>query len=142
MDLTLIKNYEVGKVSLDIKEMKSQLKISEIKKENIKDLKNTLILIMAKTLELNPKGRTITNPDSFNLLSEVIINRFGELELQEIEFALKYGIVGAYGTIYNELSIDTVFGWILTYKEIDKPKRLNKKWSDMDNFEKSQYFYL
>jgi hypothetical protein len=140
MEVVLFKNYEVGKISMDVKKLKSQMTIAEIKVNNYKELKSTLIFVIVKVLELNPKSRIITNTEAFNLLSELIIERFGKLEIQEIEFALKCGITGVYGSIYNDISIDVVYGWINSYIQNDKIIRNNKSYEEMDEIEKAKYY--
>jgi len=143
-------NIEMAKIeSVESKEYllllhkKQALKNEFDKIDNTKVVQTELVLIISKYLAMNIKGRAITNDEGLILLSEVILNDHGNLGLNEIAFALKRGIVGAYGVIYNDISIDTVFNWITQYKEIDRPKikekdytNFSEKYKRLENYEK------
>ena len=112
-----------------VEEMNPQKSIREIlsnsidKKSDFKAITATIILIASKYLSLNVKGKGITNEAGFSLLSEFIITECGNLELQEIEYIFKKGVLGRFGEIYNDISIDTICGkngWIETYYKTDR----------------------
>lgn len=121
-------NYQVGLTPYKIQDFKYDKSISEIIriKENENPIRGTIILILSTYLPLNIKSKSITSKESINLIIEHFINECGNLELQEIEFIIKSGIMGKFGTIYNDISIDTICGkdgWIETYYNTERIKR-------------------
>lgn len=74
--------------------------------------------IMSTYLSANIKGKAITNHNSLDMIFEYITEECGNLELQEINFVFKSGVMGKFGIIYNDISIDTICGkdgWFETY---------------------------
>lgn len=120
MDILTYKNYQVGLTPYKIQDLKYDKSISEILmiKENENPVHGTIILILSTYLPMNVKSKAITSKEAINLLIEFIKNECGNLELQEVEFVIKSGIIGKFGTIYNDISIDTICGkdgWFETY---------------------------
>lgn len=104
-----------------IEDMKPAKSIKEL--TDIKGVQATIITLAAKYLSLNTKGKAITNETGFLLISEYIMDECSNLELQEIEYIFKRGILGRFGEIYNDISIDTICGkngWIETYYKTDR----------------------
>lgn len=126
-----IVNYQPGKIS-KIDDMKPAKSIGDLIKKNAdpKTIQAAIITIAAKYLSLNAKGKAITNEAGFLLISEFIMDECPNLELQEIEYIFKRGVMGRFGEIYNDISIDTICGkngWIETYYKTDrmnKPERV------------------
>lgn len=87
-------------------------------------LAHELMRIISKYLEINIKSRAINSSGAIELIFEYIITECSNLELQEIDFIFRSGIMGKFGVIYNDISIDTICGkdgWIETYyKEFRK----------------------
>lgn len=77
-----------------------------------------LLRIASLYLSANVKSRAINTEHSMNILFDYIIEDCGNLELQEINFIFRNGIIGKFGVIFNDISIDTICGvggWIETY---------------------------
>lgn len=100
---------------------------TDIDKVVIKKVIRTYILNAAyKYLSINQKSRALTDQHAINMLTEYIVDDCGSLELREIEFIFKNGIMGKFGIIYNDISIDTICGvdgWIEKYYKDFRPKR-------------------
>ena len=119
-DLLIYKNYAIGQAPAKIENFKYAESISDIllKKENDIPLSTSIIVILSKYLPLNVKARSITSKEAVELIVEHIKTECGNLELQEIEWIFKNGIMGRFGEIYNDISIDTICGkngWLETY---------------------------
>jgi len=120
MDIATYNNYQVGLAPAKVQDLKYDKSISEIlvNKENHKPISGTIILILSTYLPLNLKGRAIKESMAINLIIEYIKSECANLELQEIEFVIKSGIMGKFGTIFNDISIDTICGkdgWFEVY---------------------------
>jgi len=87
------------------------------------DIKKVIYMVIMKYLQAFDIDRIKINDAGVEILVEQIILEHGNLELQELEYALKKGLVGAYGAIYGDIRIDTVFTWFTTYKEQDRRNR-------------------
>lgn len=102
-------------------------------KKEMAYLKAAILRIVNKYLTVNVKGKAISTPEQLEILIEEIINTYGNLELQEIAFVLKNGVLGKYGVIYNDISLDTILGkydrktntggWFSCYYELQKGHR-------------------
>jgi hypothetical protein len=108
--------HKIGEIPNKVQEFEYKPTISEmIERKEIyptieKEIKGQIILILGTYLPLNVKGKSITSKEAINLLTEQIINDFPNLEIQEIEFIIKNGILGKFGVIYNDISLDTILG--------------------------------
>lgn len=123
--------YKLGQL-VPINEMLPEKSISEMltnsfDKEGVKkDLTAFIMIVAAHYLSLNVKSRAITTEAGYKLISEFIITECKNLELQEIEHIFKKGVLGRYGEIYNDISIDTICGkngWIEMYYKTDRKDR-------------------
>lgn len=120
MDILTYKNYQVGLTPYKVQDLKYDKSISEILmiKENENPIHGTIILILSTYLSINMKSKAITSKEAINLIIDYIKNECGNLELQEVEFVIKSGVMGKFGVIYNDISIDTICGkdgWFETY---------------------------
>lgn len=120
MDILTYKNYQVGLTPYKVQDLKYDKSISEILmiKENENPIHGTIILILSTYLSINMKSKAITSKEAINLIIDYIKNECGNLELQEVEFVIKSGVMGKFGIIYNDISIDTICGkdgWFETY---------------------------
>ena len=125
--LNHVVNYEIGKVPTTVEQFNFKPSISELSKSIDKDIvEATIFSIAGKYLNANVKGRSITDKFTVDMLIEYFMTECGNLELQEIEFIFKSGIMGKYGIIYNDISIDTICGtdgWVGKYYANDRKKR-------------------
>ena len=120
MDILTYKNYQVGLTPYKVQDLKYDKSISEILmiKENENPIHGTIILILSTYLSINMKSKAITSKEAINLIIDYIKNECGNLDLQEVEFVIKSGVMGKFGVIYNDISIDTICGkdgWFETY---------------------------
>lgn len=113
---------------MQVKNMQQQPTIKMMLVADKKRTIQTLAKLISHYLEMNVKGRSITKPAAFKLMLDEIVTKYRFLELQEIEYIFRNGILGKYGIIYNDISIDTICGeggWVqryLTEERIKKPK--------------------
>lgn len=80
------------------------------------------------------------------LLCETIINNFGNLELQEVEYVLKNGVAGRFGTIYRTVDISTICGvgencWFENYYKTDRQSRPEPNGFIYEKVKKGGSFY-
>ena len=116
-----------------VEEMKPERSINDIISKNdseatVKAIQATIIAIAAKYLSMNPKGKAITNDAGFLMIAEFIISECKNLEFQELEYIFKKGVMGRFGEIYNDISIDTICGvngWIENYYKTDRRRRID-----------------
>ena len=90
------------------------------------DKKIGISSIMYKYLSNNVKGKGLLTPDQVNLVTEFIINDCSNLQLEEINLIFRNGVLGRYGTIFNDISMDVICGkdgWIEQFYKNDRPKR-------------------
>ncbi len=121
-------NYQIGKCP-KIDEMVPTKSISDIliNKENTKPLKGLLLGIFARYLSVNIKGRNISNEFGYKLMIDFILNDCKNLELQEVEYIFKNGVMGRFGQLYNDISVDTICGingWIEMYYKEHRKNRM------------------
>jgi hypothetical protein len=79
---------------------------------------------------MNVKLKNINTEAQLELLIEHIMTECDNLELQEIEYIFKSGIKGVFGTIYNDISIDTICGkegWFESYYRDHRVRRQEPK---------------
>lgn len=84
----------------------------------VENVTTEIYRIMAEYMALNIKSRSINTATGLDVLFEYITEECGNLELQELNFIFKSGIMGKFGIIYNDISIDTICGkdgWFETY---------------------------
>lgn len=127
----------VGEVPISIEKINGYLPtIGEIITSEPNQLVTTkvvkvyLLRIAYKYLSANQKSRSVCDATSVNILVEFITDECRNLELREVEFIFKNGIAGRFGTIYNDISLDTIIGengWIETYYKNIRPKRQEVK---------------
>lgn len=82
-------------------------------------------MLLREYLQIYNTEMINSNKLGVKILIDEIISQHGNLELQEVEFLIKKGLVGTYGPIYSEIRIDTIFNWIIQYKEnhrINRPE--------------------
>lgn len=136
MQIVKISNetYEIGKVST-VSEMLPEKSIYELihnsydKEMTKKEISKLIVLIAGNYLMLNAKGKGITNEYGFKLISDYIMDECKNLELQEIEYIFKKGVLGRFGEIFNDISIDTICGkggWIEYYCKNDRKNKPQK----------------
>lgn len=114
-------------VSMDITEMADYTPtVGELVKVNKEVVKLKVMEIMARHLSTNIKTKGITSERSIHQVIDFILVRCKNLEIQEVDFIFMNGVLGQYGTIYNDISIDTICGidgWIESYYKQDRWKR-------------------
>ena len=115
-----------------INEMKFTPSIGELKKDFESEviLRDEIMKIAASYLSLNIKSKSINSDTGLMLVVDFILEECSNLEIQEINFIFKSGIMGKFGVIYNDISIDTICGkegWIETYYKDFRKLRHEKK---------------
>ena len=115
-----------------INEMKFTPSIGELKKDFESEviLRDEIMKIAASYLSLNIKSKSINSDTGLMLVVDFILEECSNLEIQEINFIFKSGIMGKFGVIYNDISIDTICGkegWIETYYKDFRKFRPEKK---------------
>lgn len=115
-----------------INEMKFTPSIGELKKDFESEviLRDEIMKIAASYLSLNIKSKSINSDTGLMLVVDFILEECSNLEIQEINFIFKSGIMGKFGVIYNDISIDTICGkdgWIETYYKDFRKLRPEKK---------------
>lgn len=112
-----VDHFEVVSVS-HVTEMKIGVySISELAKIDEKNTKIEIVKIISKYLAMTSKVKNL-NEIWFQLITDHILSECKNLELQEIDFIFKKGIMGAMGNNYQEIFIDTITGvdgWIENY---------------------------
>jgi hypothetical protein len=91
-------------------------------------IKIPIIQLIIVTLKaLNIKSKSINTDEGLMLVIDYILEECGNLELQEVNFIFRNGIMGKFGVIYNDISIDTICGkegWIeIYYRDFRKFKK-------------------
>jgi hypothetical protein len=116
-----IKEY-IENLPKKVEEIKYSVSISQME---VTVVKTAITFIMHKYLSNNIKGKSIIEPSQINLVIDFIIDECKNLQLNEISIIFKNGVLGRYGTIFNEISIDTICGidgWIEKYYQLDRKK--------------------
>lgn len=103
-----------------VRDMQYQPTIREMMQQpdQVNPVKGTIAVIAAKYLALNIKGKSLTQAAAFDIMVEHIVSECSNLEIQEIDYIFRSGVLGKFGTIYNDISLDTICGadgWIETY---------------------------
>lgn len=91
--------------------------ISELAKIDLTKTKIEMVKIMAKYLSISSKVKNL-NDTWYELIIEHLNQNCKNLELSEIDYIFKNGIMGTLGNNYQEIAIDTITGengWIETY---------------------------
>jgi hypothetical protein len=97
----------------ELNEKLSMILIAESKKVT----KATIAIIIGKYFSMTGKAKNISK-DMISILVDYLMVNCQNLELQEIDFIFKNGILGKFGTIYDEIYLDTITGdkgWIERY---------------------------
>lgn len=115
-----------------INEMKFTPSIGELKKDFESEviLRDEIMKIAASFLSLNIKSKSINSDAGLMMVVDFILEECSNLEIQEINFIFRSGIMGKFGVIYNDISIDTICGkegWIETYYKDFRKFRPEKK---------------
>lgn len=113
------KNYEDFKHTLSIGEMDKSPEMSM-------HMNAEIIKIINKWSKVNPKAKNLCETETQILIVEHLTENCSNLELQEVNYIFKQGIKGAYGIIYNDITIDAVCGkggWIEAYYKESRHKR-------------------
>ena len=115
-----------------INEMKFTPSIGELKKDFESEviLRDEIMKIAASYLSLNIKSKSINSDAGLIIVVDFILEECSNLELQEINFIFRSGVMGKFGVIYNDISIDTICGkegWIETYYKYFRKFRPEKK---------------
>lgn len=115
-----------------INEMEMTFSIGELKKDFESEviLRDEIMRIAASYLSLNIKSKSINSDAGLMIVVDFILEECSNLELQEINFIFRSGIMGKFGVIYNDISIDTICGkegWIETYYKDFRKLRPEKK---------------
>ena len=105
--------------------MKFTPSIGELKKDFESEviLRDEIMKIAASYLSLNIKSKSINSDAGLIIVVDFILEECSNLELQEINFIFRSGVMGKFGVIYNDISIDTICGkngWIETYYKTDR----------------------
>lgn len=103
-------------------QVKYGLTISETSE---KETKLFVLAIMKKYLSSNVKGKSIMEPSQIELILDFIFEECKNLQIEELNIIFRNGVLGRYGTIFNDISIDTICGkegWIESYYKHDRPK--------------------
>lgn len=122
-------NYVKKEYPVKILDMIPTYSIGELNNgyENEIVIRSELMLIMAKWLSLNIKSKSINTDEGLMLVIDYILEDCSNLELQEVNFIFRNGVMGKFGVIYNDISIDTICGkegWIESYyKDFRKFKK-------------------
>jgi len=132
MDIATYNNYQVSRIPYKVQELSYSESLSEILTDprNEKPITGTIILILSTYLPANVKSKAITTTEAINMICDFFINECSNLELTEIEWIIRAGIMGRLGTIYNDISIDTICGidgWVETYYKLCRPQRPEPK---------------
>jgi len=104
--------------------------------------------IISEYLAINIKSKSINTSAGISIIFEYITEECSNLELQEINFIFKSGVMGKFGVIYNDISIDTICGkdgWFETYyKEYRKlrPEPTKKEDARMSGKEMTEPEFL
>ena len=102
-----------------VEEFKSENSISDLIKFGfIENVTIEIYRIISEYLAINIKSKSINTSAGISIIFEYITEECGNLELQEINFIFKSGVMGKFGVIYNDISIDTICGkdgWFETY---------------------------
>lgn len=117
-----------NKISIDqlpskVEDIKYGVTISEL--EEVVSKVN-ISAIMFKYLANNVKGKGILEPSQIDMVVDFILLECKNLQIEEINLIFKNGVLGRYGVIYNDISIDTICGlngWIESYYMNDRKKR-------------------
>lgn len=124
VQLAKSRHFEVVTVSAP-EQMKYALSVSELSKIDQIKTKIKITEIIFKYLSISSKVKNIS--DFFiEILVEHIVNSCSNLELSEIDYIFKNGILGKLGNNYQEISIDTITGetgWIENYYSKERAKR-------------------
>lgn len=124
VQLAKSRHFEVVTVSAP-EQMKYALSVSELSKIDKIKTKVKITEIIFKYLSISSKVKNIS--DFFiEILVEHIVNSCSYLELSEIDYIFKNGILGKLGNNYQEISIDTITGetgWIENYRKNERVKR-------------------
>lgn len=131
-------NYSLGDVP-KLEAMRHEKTLSDIliSENNLKPLKALLLALFAKYLSTNVKSRAINNDFGYKLLLDFVLDECKNLEIQEIEYIFKLGVLGRFGQIYNDISIDTICGkngWIETYYSEHRKLRKEPEIDETLNF--------
>jgi hypothetical protein len=114
-------------VSLDITEMvKYTPQIKDLLNVDSKITRAKILEIINRNLSMNLKGRIVDNKYAVNCIVDFIVKRCQNAEIQEIDYIFRCGVMGMYGAIYNDISIDTICGaegWVESYYINDRPNR-------------------
>lgn len=117
-----------NRISIDqlpykVEDIKFGMTISEM--ENVVSKVN-ISAIMFKYLANNVKGKGILEPSQIDLVVEFITDGCRSLQIEEINIIFRNGVLGRYGDLYNDISIDTICGvngWIAKYYKHERHKK-------------------
>lgn len=121
-----IDEYRPATIPLRVQEMMPTHSISELLKVDEKKVKAHIAIIAARWLDMNEKARGLTRREQYDILINHISINCPNLELQEIEYIFRAGVIGTFGPIYNDISLDTICGrngWIEMYYQEHRPNR-------------------
>lgn len=122
-----------------VEDIRYSLSIAEI---DVLHVKMAITYIMNKYLTNNIKGKAIIEAEQIKMIIDFFIEECSNLQIEEIAIIFKNGVLGRYGAIYNDISIDTICGingWVEMYyqndrKKINEPKneiRINYSGNEM-----------
>lgn len=103
-----------------VEDIKYAPSISEI---DITTAKAAILVIMKTYLETNIKGKSLMEPNQIEMVLEFFLQDCKNLQIEEINIIFKNGVLGRYGAIYNDISIDTICGlngWVESYYKNDR----------------------
>lgn len=121
-----IDEYRPSIIPTRVQDMKPTHSISELLKVDEKKVKAHIAIIAARWLDMNEKARGLTRREQYDILINHISINCPNLELQEIEYIFRAGVIGTFGPIYNDISLDTICGkngWIEMYYQEHRPNR-------------------
>jgi len=132
-----------------VEEFNSENSISDLIKFGfIENVTIEIYRIISEYLAINIKSKSINTSAGISIIFEYITEECSNLELQEINFIFKSGVMGKFGVIYNDISIDTICGkdgWFETYyKEYRKlrPEPTKKEDARMSGKEMTEPEFL
>lgn len=91
------------------------IQLSKLNKDNPQQLLTAIAIMIQSVYELVNVGKKISE-QAIVLLAKMIVEKYWYLKIDEIEYALKQGIMGNFGTIYDRIDAQVIFEWLYKYE--------------------------